>query len=205
MGETIPTFRIQFRDPNSANILLKDPLSEVTRSERRTLLATSAVGLVIVKAGLIPTKISALGIEFTQTNQKYLLLAIAAIIIYFLIAFLLYAGSDFIASRISYLGAIKQRFLKTIEASDLVESDEDYYPDEDFTKQVEYLSTERDISEEEARQELLQRINIMRRFGQTKSWLRLTPLMSFSRAMFEFVVPIVVSIYAIIALLIANS
>jgi hypothetical protein len=35
--------------------LLKDPLSQETRKERRSLLAVSALGLIIVKAGLVPS------------------------------------------------------------------------------------------------------------------------------------------------------
>ena len=65
-------------------IQLRDPLSKETRLERRNLLGASAIGIVIVKTGLVPSKISALGIEFSQTDQRSLLLAIAAVISYFL-------------------------------------------------------------------------------------------------------------------------
>ncbi len=55
---------------NSDKILCGDPLTEVTRKERRMLLFVSVVSVLIVKAGLIPKKISALGIEFNSTNQE---------------------------------------------------------------------------------------------------------------------------------------
>src|SRR6267142_5712600 len=85
--------------PTSDEIRVSDPLSPVTRSERRTLLAVSAIGIIIVKAGFVPTKISALGIEFSETNQVILVRTIAAVILYFLIAFVIYGITDFTASR----------------------------------------------------------------------------------------------------------
>jgi hypothetical protein len=44
-------------------IRLRDPLAEVTRRERRLLLGASIIGLTVAKTGLVPTKISALGVE----------------------------------------------------------------------------------------------------------------------------------------------
>jgi len=55
----------------------------------------------MVKVGLIPTRISALGIEFSQTDQATLLRILTAAIIYFLLAFLVYALSDFWSYRIN--------------------------------------------------------------------------------------------------------
>ena len=80
--------------------LLKDPLSQETRKERRSLLAVSALGLIIVKAGLVPTRIAALGIEFSQADRTTLLWSLALITIYFLVAFLFYALADYSSYRI---------------------------------------------------------------------------------------------------------
>jgi hypothetical protein len=44
-----------------SEVRIQDPLSDVTRAERKTLLGLSAVGIVIAKSGLVPSKISALG------------------------------------------------------------------------------------------------------------------------------------------------
>lgn len=73
---------------------LRDPLSTPTRSARKALLVGATTGIVIVKAGLVPTEIAALGIQFQETDQQTLLAILGAIIIYFLIAFGLYAVSD---------------------------------------------------------------------------------------------------------------
>jgi hypothetical protein len=77
--------------------ILKDPLSDVTRKERVYLLATSTIGIAIVKTGLVPSEISALGIQFEEANQSTLLLLLGMIVAYFLVAFIIYAVADFFA------------------------------------------------------------------------------------------------------------
>ena len=91
-----------------SSIRLRDPLTETTRKERRALLGASAVGIVIVKSGLVPSKINALGIEFTRTDQRALILAIGAIVTYFLVAFAIYAASDFTAWRVAFHNALEE-------------------------------------------------------------------------------------------------
>jgi len=86
-----------------AEALLQDPLTEVTRRERRNLLAISVLAMVIVHAGIIPTRLSALGVEFGRADQRRLLLILSLAVLYFLVAFVLYAFSDFLAWRIGVL------------------------------------------------------------------------------------------------------
>jgi hypothetical protein len=74
-----------------------DPLSDVTRKERRLLLAVSILAIGIVKTGLLPEKVSALGIEFSHADQKSLLGIFTIIIGYFLAAFVVYAAADGVA------------------------------------------------------------------------------------------------------------
>lgn len=81
------------------DLLLQDPLTEVTRKERRMLLAVSMVGVGLVKTGLVPTKIEALGVEFDKANPQALLAIIAFITLYFFAAFVVYAAADFLAWR----------------------------------------------------------------------------------------------------------
>jgi hypothetical protein len=99
-------------DPNA--YLLKDPLSKEAREERRNLLVVSAVGLVIERTGLIPSKIEALGIEFGQANQDSLLWIIALIVGYFLCAFLVYGVPDFIAWRIVFRPTLSDHVKKVL-------------------------------------------------------------------------------------------
>ncbi len=93
-----------------------DPLSEVTRKDRRVLLAISVIGIVIVRANIIPTKLTAFGIEFGKTDQNFLLFAILLITSYFLFAFAIYAFSDFLEFQID--------FSKLLRESKLLEKDE---------------------------------------------------------------------------------
>jgi len=100
--------QLEYDKPRDPLTLVKDPLSEVTRKERRTLLGVSAIGVAMVKANLIPQKISALGIDFQQINQTLLLSSVAFLILYFLIAFLIYATSDFLTWRIAYQKVVEE-------------------------------------------------------------------------------------------------
>ncbi|WP_286976885.1 hypothetical protein [Pseudomonas sp.] len=78
---------------------VSDPLSEVTRKERRLLLGGSVLAFFMVKAGAVPTKISALGIEFQQADQKLFWFVLSAILAYLTIVFVVYGLSDFLAWR----------------------------------------------------------------------------------------------------------
>ena len=80
------------------DVLLHDPLSEVTRRERRMLLACTLLGVGVVKTGLVPTKIEALGVEFDKTNQQALLFLLALVVGYFL------PRSSFMLRRTFWLG-----------------------------------------------------------------------------------------------------
>jgi hypothetical protein len=82
--------------------MLKDPLSDLARRERKTLLGTSALSLFISKTGSIPKEISALGISFEKADQHAFLVVFAMVISYFLIAFMVYGFSDYLAWKIAY-------------------------------------------------------------------------------------------------------
>ena len=161
--------------PNQPHILLGDQLSTETRNERRTLLGASALGIVIVKTGLVPSKISALGIEFSQTDKRSLLLATAAIVIYFLIAFLIYALSDFLAWRLnireSQRAGLKERTPSPLN------------PLNDFTE----YARQRDE-------------NVEKRLPGRR-WQTLSLPISILRAVLEFGVPILISGYAVFLLI----
>jgi len=81
------------------DLLLGDPLDSVTRKERRLLLGVSVLAIAIVKTGLIPTKIEALGVEFDKSNQQALLKILVLVTLYFFSAFAIYATADFLAWR----------------------------------------------------------------------------------------------------------
>jgi len=73
---------------------LVDPLSEVTRKERRALLAVSVTQLVVAVGGIIPSKIDALGVELSTGDASRLLGLLCAVQIYLLVAFWIYSAAD---------------------------------------------------------------------------------------------------------------
>lgn len=84
---------------NPVEVLLSDPLTEITRKTRLYLLIASVVGVAVAKAGLVPSEISGLGFgvafrEAVDLNPLYVILA--AVIGYFVWAYFLYASSDFL-------------------------------------------------------------------------------------------------------------
>ena len=74
-----------------------DPLRPITRKERTGLLVVSFIGLLISRAGLLPTKIETFGLEFPALDQRWLLLSCAILLAYFLLAFIIYAITDWLA------------------------------------------------------------------------------------------------------------
>ena len=49
---------MQMTDPNE--ILLENPLGKITRQERTRLLVSSLIGIIVAKAKVVPTEITAL-------------------------------------------------------------------------------------------------------------------------------------------------
>jgi hypothetical protein len=155
-------------------IRLQDPLSKVTRTERRNLVAASFIGVVISQTGLVPSKINALGIEFDHADQKALLRMFAAVVIYFLLAFLVYAGSDLVAWRSALLSAIAER----------ARAEEMLTQERALTMKYEFKPTS-DVP-----------------FAQrARFWSRtLGRPTSVARAMFEFLLPVIIALYAVAVL-----
>lgn len=89
------------RDPGPEDYLV-DPLSEITRKERRNLLLATMVGVLVSKAGLVPTKLAAFGVELAAPAQKTFVLLVALSVLYFIGAFLTYGISDFLIWRKKY-------------------------------------------------------------------------------------------------------
>ena len=151
-------------------IKLSDPLSEVARKERKFLLASCILGIAMVKAGIVPSKISVLGIDFAKTDQKFLLLVLGIIILYFLVAFLIYAASDIIIWHNLFSQSLKASMVsrgKSEAEKDPLMVMEDYIDD------------------------------FLRRPFSVRFILGLTNPVSLLRAIFEFLLPIAAGIYAI--------
>jgi len=90
IGDPIP--------PPSMRELARDPFGEVTRKERRALLALSVLGILIGRTGMMPTKIESVGITFNADQHAAVLYLLAAVIFYFLCVFLCYSILDYVAT-----------------------------------------------------------------------------------------------------------
>jgi hypothetical protein len=90
-------------NPFEADVIrVADPLSQHTRSVRKSLLVASIVATAIATTGLIPAKISALGIEFSRADRGSMLWLLAVIVGFLLISFTVTAAADFTAWRMSF-------------------------------------------------------------------------------------------------------
>jgi hypothetical protein len=156
---------------------LRDALSNVTRRERQFLLGISLLGIALIKAGLVPSKISGLGIEFQSANQEALLLIVAIVIIYFLVAFTIYAASDFLAWRI----VISKQFIESAVSS-YENNILGYFPQPG--------------SPDENIQEFKRDLQKKFRF-----YFKLIRPTSIFRALFDFGVPIAVGCYALLLII----
>ena len=226
----------------AADIALSDPLRAETRKARLYLLGVSTVGITIVYTGLVPQKITTLGLTFGEADRQSLLGILAVVILYFLLTFATYGVSDFIHWRRAYRNAEWSEVLEAIEAVERarqmaklrtseaaerarqVAEQEDLEP-EDWARQMAELramEAELTTTEQRARQMFSEearnrRNGVASQAGQAADvWTHaLTPapaeraLMRYSalsptvasvRALIEFLLPLLVGLYAIYAL-----
>lgn len=172
----------------SAAILVSDCLSEVTRKERRSLLGVSTLGIVMTHANLVPTKISALGVEFSQASQSTLLLIFSFVVGYYLLAFAIYGLADFSVWRLRFGEiAVKdtEEFKRLLIAKRVDHSEPE--PEPDLDEEI-HLSTKESDS-------IKDRVSSISKGG--KRWIAIAPTVSIARAIFDFVLPIGLALYAI--------
>jgi len=175
------------------DLLLSDPLSEVARKERRFLLGTSLVGITLAKTGLIPTRISALGVECTNADRNGLLWVLACVILYALLAFLLYAVSDFMAWQVSRRLARRKDFVNREDFKKVVKDviEREFADDEDYR----HVNTEQiqSILEDEVKR----KVETMYPTHDNPTALS---AVGWLRAGFDFFLPMLIGAYAIYCL-----
>jgi hypothetical protein len=101
---------------SAAEPSVTDPLSEVTRAERKALLASCVIGLAISVGGLVPEKIETFGIEVSAAQEQNLLQILAGVITYYLTGFSIYAWSD-LKRRESLAALARAKVRPTMEAA----------------------------------------------------------------------------------------
>lgn len=167
----------------SIEILLERPLSETTRKERRALLVVSTIGIAVARVGLVPTKVPALGIEFSSTETSALVFLLSLVVLYFFLLFFVYAGADIALWRASYHSLQVNAAIKHV--SELSE--------------VELVAIRKGVGDQTAAE------NKVGDALKSRAWFLgyiVTPL-SISRLILDFVFPIFLAIYAVFSLLTA--
>lgn len=106
-----PTVLDTVEDPS-----VTDPLTEVSRRERKALLAACITGLAISAGGLVPERIETFGITVNPQQEESLLYLLAGVIGYFLAAFSIYAWSD-LKRRATVAARHRKRLRPLIEAA----------------------------------------------------------------------------------------
>jgi len=106
-GSSTPAAAGSGPSPTPIEVRTRDPLEGLTRKERRNLLAVSTAAIAVTQMRLIPTKVAALGIEFESINQSAFLKILAGVLVYFLVAFLIYSVSDWLSGRWSLQQALQ--------------------------------------------------------------------------------------------------
>ena len=169
-------------DVLAKDLVVYDPLSDTTRKERTALLGLSMLGIALVKVPLVPEKIAFLGVEFGRIQQATFARLFALVVIYYLLAFGIYAFTDYVAWRrrevINLSEYEHQR--KARQASATVDMDE-------------VLGTKRELLGREVRSS-----NPVYR-GFAGYWLAFKAARA--RAAFEFLLPLAVAAYSVWCLL----
>ncbi|EKO3524407.1 hypothetical protein SD340_004302 [Vibrio fluvialis] len=150
---------------------LREPLNDTTRKARRNLLAVSVIGIITTKVGLVPTKITAFGIEFSAANLEALMTLLALATLYFLLTFVTYVFSELQAWQVLITSQELEKFKERTEV---------------LTFHSSLLSTPNYEFEEEFR------LQAERIYSKTK------PVFYF-RLSVELIVPVLISMYAIVS------
>lgn len=73
---------------------MKGPLTDTTKRHRKLLLLLSLIAILMMKTGLVPEEVTALGIRFSKTDQDTILLITSMCIAYFLVGFVISVTCD---------------------------------------------------------------------------------------------------------------
>jgi hypothetical protein len=188
---------------------LREPITDTTRKVRRELLISSAVGIVVVYAGLVPTKIDALGITLSPSNQASFRYVIAAVVLYFMVTFIIYVSSEIIAWGTLYKELELDNFLesasKNLEAAqERVEAASAGLKKADSTEPIDQETLWQQLSEARVLQEALGDLESLRdrrlwlaRLLASRDVLLLTQPMRTLRICHEALIPVIIAAFAV--------
>ena len=163
-------------NPDFEQSLLRDALSDVTRKERRFLLGVSLFGIALSIGGMAPSKIPSLGIEFQLADQRALLIIVAFIVFYFIVAFIIYAASDYLSWKLE---------IKSWALEKAISENEEVYRNYCPQPGTPEEEIERDMG---------------KLHKKNRIYFRPVAPISIARALFDFGLPIAVGAYALFLL-----
>jgi|SRR5882724_1705705 len=152
----------------------RDPLSEVTRKERKFLLGVSIGTMVLTSMHEKITRIPSIETaELSVGSQRAILIALASVVAYALVAFVIYAWTDFVSWR------------QTIAKSDVDLLDKMLYPVDPMSSNEVFGSPN-----PAHREELKAAQNLA--LGRNSKWSDWARRVSIWRAGWDFSLPIIV-------------
>lgn len=92
--------------------LRSEPITQMTRDVRRSMLIASGISIVMIRTGIIPNKLTVLGLDFGNVNIDTLLAILAIIQTYFLVSFIVYLLNDLAVWRLEEDAS--QQFIDTL-------------------------------------------------------------------------------------------
>lgn len=197
---------VMANDLLTKDLITYDPLTATTRKERTTLLGLSILGIALVEVPLVPEKLAFLGIEFAKVQQDTLVKIYALVIFYYLVAFAIYAFTDYVAWRrkevISYKEYTHQNNERKAQAK--AEIDEPLGPKIVIEEAVHKRSWSFEDTSPEALMYLLQKKDKdeLSYSGFASYWLAFWAARI--RAVFEFILPIGLALVTLVILLSSN-
>ncbi len=172
------------------------------------LLGTSVVGITIVFTGLVPSEFTTFGIKFAQADKNSLLIILALVIAYFLAAFTIYGSSVFLGYRQNlsrnYAREDEERLNKERERLErrLVEA-------RAAADKAPEVHSGRISAEDEEVKNLEEQLNSLERYEEELRYRASFPegfilkaRVDLAKVAFEFVLPVVVGLFAIAVLVI---
>lgn len=151
---------------------IADPLSDVTRRERRLLLGVTLLQVAVVFGGLLPTRISALGIELTSSEVGWLVWLICVVQAYLAVAFWYYVRSDLTVWSMRKDQQVDVTTRSFVERHTDIKADDHDNPDD----HAYWLYTLRNTLNDSVRAELTMHLAVV----HDRAWLELWPPLIFA-------------------------
>jgi hypothetical protein len=159
----------------------RDPLSEVTRKERKFLLGVSVATIVLTSLHEKITKIPAIETEALSVgSQRAILIALALVVGYALVAFAIYAWTDFVAWRQSIARSDIEILSRVQRPTNPLLEDEVF-----------------GVSPPDPKHQAEIRMSLDLAFGRNSKWTRRARRGSFWRAAWDFLLPAAVGLMAL--------